>query len=236
MDKRRYSCPKCRETFEYQPSLRARGAIEQQELATGKPTVVMLCCIHCDANLLIDRANATAVESVMSNLDVKSMGTIVYDMEATERAEQEVRRLLDEGDHLNQRAQVHEALAKFEAALRIRKHDPQAWFYRGVCLSTLGEVPRALEAFRHATRIDPGLKQAWNNMGFALLQAGQLQEAEAAFDEGMRHNPDYPKLYLGKANCRALAGDIKGARRLLKTALEKDPNYQPAIAMLKQLG
>lgn len=235
MEKRLLQCPRCGETFAYAPSAKGQQAIEQFQLLTGKPALVVMRCVHCPTMLLVNLSDGTIHEFIGGDPG-STVGSVHWDMEATERTEEEVRRLIEEGDRLNRQGHTAEALKRFEGSIRLRKHEPIAWYNKGVCLIALGDSKSAIEAFRHATQFDPSLVQAWNNMGTMLFQSDHVGEAEAAFDEALRHNPDYPKLYLGKANCRLIRGDVEEARRLLNTALKKDPNYTPAKVTLQRIG
>ena len=234
---RTYQCPKCRETFSYAPSDSAQRAAKEQGLNSG---VLLINCFHCPAVLMLRPDDGFCVEFTAESFNKlggdKKLGRLLHDGEATENLEEEVERLVIAGDELSRTGKPREALTILEMALRLRKHDPQVWFTKGVCLLKLGDREGALAAIAHAAELKPDMVQAWNNLGSILCQEGRFAEAEPYFDRGLAVDPNYPKFYLGKANCLLQRGETEEGIRMLYAALEKDPNYAPARQTLAQLG
>src|ERR1017187_7416880 len=85
MKNREYKCPECGETFAYVPSEKARESIEQAEVTTGRAAGVQITCLHCPEALLLDTATGAVEKFVGSSPMVEDVGTIIWDMEATER-------------------------------------------------------------------------------------------------------------------------------------------------------
>jgi len=127
--------------------------------------------------------------------------------------------------------QLPQAIAAFEAALRIDPDDAEAHDNLGKALSAVPErLPEAIAQFRAAVRIDPGLAAAHSNLGAALEQLpGQLPDAIGELETALRLDPDLAEAHsnLGKALAQ-LPGRLPDAIAQFEAALRIDPN----IAML----
>ncbi len=84
-----------------------------------------------------------------------------------------------------------EAVAEYEAALRIRGDDADAHDNLGTALAhTPGRLAEAITEYQAALRIRPDSADAYDNLGNALAAMGRLPEAIAAYRAALRLRPD----------------------------------------------
>jgi tetratricopeptide (TPR) repeat protein len=85
-----------------------------------------------------------------------------------------------------------DAIAQYEAALRIYPDYAQAHANLGLALANSGgPLPEAIAEYEAALRIDPGLAEAHYNLGNALSQMpGRLPDAIAQYEAALRIRPD----------------------------------------------
>jgi len=103
-----------------------------------------------------------------------------------------------------------EAIAEFQAALRIRPDYAEAHYNLGTQLAQIpGRQPEAIAEFQTALRLRPNYAEAHNNLGVVLAQTpGRQQEAIAEFQAALRLRPDYAE---AQYNLRLALARIKTA-------------------------
>jgi tetratricopeptide (TPR) repeat protein len=95
------------------------------------------------------------------------------------------------------------------------------------------KIPSALPHFKRATELEPKLDEAWYGMGLCLIQTRQLEEAIAAMRKAIAINgrrPEYPAA-LGELEMTQ-SDSVDDARRQYEHALQIDPNYGQACALM----
>jgi tetratricopeptide (TPR) repeat protein len=124
-----------------------------------------------------------------------------------------------------------EAVAEYEAALRLKPDDAQIHTDLGNALAHLpGRLPEAEAEFRTALRLKPALVQTHNDLGVALSQApGRLPDAIAEFQTALRLKPDYAEARdnLGAALTH-IPGRLPDAIAEFHAALKIQPDYPDA--------
>jgi protein O-GlcNAc transferase len=99
------------------------------------------------------------------------------------------------GEHveLGKRDQVEgrrpDALAHFDAALRLQLNHAAAHFHRGETLHDLGRFDEALASYRQALRSQPDSLDAFHNVGHALVDLGRGGEASQWWLAALRNAP-----------------------------------------------
>ena len=97
-----------------------------------------------------------------------------------------------------------EALATFDAALRLRPNDPDTINNKGVILDRLGRGEEALAAYNASLRLRPDDPSTLNNKGASLAALGRIEEALVAYDASLRRRPNHSDTMVNRA--RALFG------------------------------
>lgn len=92
-----------------------------------------------------------------------------------------------------------------------------------------GKLDRADELYRQALTLDGSISAAWNNLGELLLSQGFYQDAVQAFGEAAALSPADPRPEYNIAVAYQKSGWAKDALEHFGYALDRDPNYRPAI-------
>ena len=128
------------------------------------------------------------------------------------------------GRDLSRADGVHQAIAHYEQALRLKPDYVDAHNNLG---NALMEVGRILDAMRHyvqALRIDPDYATAHYNLGVALAQTGELQSAIAHFEQALRIDPDYAEAHNNLGSALSIAGRVQEAINQYRQALRLKPD------------
>lgn len=91
------------------------------------------------------------------------------------------------------------AKATLTEARKEAPNDPQAAYYLGVALESLGDAEGARREYSEALRLDPKLTEASVNLSQLELQANAPAQALATVDAGLKHAPKHPDLLLNRA-------------------------------------
>jgi tetratricopeptide (TPR) repeat protein len=141
----------------------------------------------------------------------------------------------EEGDSLNKRSQLPEALAAYEEAVRLDPNVAAAYRGLGWVLARTGRSPEAEAALREAIRLDPDLAGTHRALGFVLARLRRFPEAEAAFGEALRLGPDSPNAHLGLGRVLGQTGRSPEAESEFREAVRLDPKLAAAHEGLGQL-
>ena len=95
----------------------------------------------------------------------------------------------NEAENLFAQRRFPEALAKYEALMRLDPQYSPAWVGAGDCHYLQKDWAGAEALFRRATEIEPLNSQAWRFLSDALLQQGKRGQAEAALLSGIAADP-----------------------------------------------
>ena len=129
---------------------------------------------------------------------------------------------------------------EFQQELRINPSCAKAINNLGVIVESRGELEYARNCYLKALSIDPEMEDAIVNggrvllkMGDDLFQAGDLSGAETYYEEASELLNNDPRPICRLAITAASRGDLEHAVQLLYYALELDPEYKPAMDLLK---
>lgn len=125
-----------------------------------------------------------------------------------------------------------EALAEFEAALRVNPGSAMAYNKIGVIYAEKRELARAEQAFRKAIDCDQKYAPAYSNLGNIFLERGELDRAIAAYEEAIALDPRHAPAYHNLAVAYRRKGNIGKSVELLKT--ERRLNLENATEVDKQ--
>jgi Flp pilus assembly protein TadD len=127
-----------------------------------------------------------------------------------------------------------EAVARLEAAVRLRPDRAGIRSNLGQALANAGRTDEAVAQYREALRIDPGNARVHNNLGVALDRRGDLAGAAAGYREALRLAPGFAEAHnnLGAALARQGARDEALAH--FREAVRLSPGYAAARANLER--
>ncbi|HWE38079.1 MAG TPA: tetratricopeptide repeat protein [Isosphaeraceae bacterium] len=125
-----------------------------------------------------------------------------------------------------------EAMAEYEAAVRLNPDHAMARFSLGTHLFRLGRLDEAIDQYRAVLRLLPDSYDAHFNLGMTLARAGRFQAALPHFDAARRLRPAAaaPRYYLGAA-LDAL-GRRDDAIAHYRDALRLQPDHPGALRAL----
>ncbi len=89
---------------------------------------------------------------------------------------------------------VPEALAAFEAALRLDPQQPPVLLGAGIAAHLRGREDEARRFLVDALKLNPGLTEASLVLGAVLYQSGDIDGAIDAYQQALAHTPDHPRL------------------------------------------
>jgi type IV pilus assembly protein PilF len=130
------------------------------------------------------------------------------------------------------------AFSRLKKALEYDPHNAPAHTALGSLYERLGETEKAEHHYRTAVRYAPEDSAALNNYGQFLCQHDRGAEALTLFDRALE-NPLYrqPELaHTNAGNCAYQMGDLPGAEQRLRTALQANPRFAPALQLMSRVA
>jgi Tfp pilus assembly protein PilF len=119
---------------------------------------------------------------------------------------------------------TREAIAHFEAAVRIDSKFAEAQTNLGNALASDRRPGEAVNHFRAALAIDPASVETQLGLAGVLASLGQQDEARQHYQEAIRLDPRMAEAHAGYGTSLALTGDLEGAIRALTEAVRLNPN------------
>ncbi len=132
--------------------------------------------------------------------------------------------------------QLRTAIDLYELSLSILP-TAEAHTFLGWTYSHLGRFDRAIDECKTAITVDPALGNPYNDIGAYLIEQGQVEEAipwlRKATSASRYDSPFFAHANLGRVHL--MLGQVVEARAELLRALEQNPSYPLARALLKEL-
>ncbi len=129
---------------------------------------------------------------------------------------------------LLQQGKPAEAVADYQAAIRLKPDNATAHLDFGTALDTMGKKTEAIQEYEKALQFDPHNVAAHRNLGVVLVEMNRLPEAIAHDRQALQLRPDIAELHDDLANALLKSGRAAEAVDELQTALQLDPNYAGA--------
>jgi protein O-mannosyl-transferase len=104
------------------------------------------------------------------------------------------------GHHFLMQDKLDEAIASYNAALRIQPRDPIALDGMGCCLYSKGNTAEAVQYFQGALNINSNQPNTLFNLGSVLAIQGQYDQAAQCFQAALRLLPDAPDVLSSLGN------------------------------------
>jgi tetratricopeptide (TPR) repeat protein len=91
-----------------------------------------------------------------------------------------------------------DAIADYDAAIRLNPNDSRAYGNRGLTYGDKGDYDRAIADFSEAIRLDPNNADAYNGRGIAHGHQGDYDRAISDYDEALRLQPNGAGAYTNR--------------------------------------
>jgi len=145
----------------------------------------------------------------------------------------EVRARFDQGVAMFDAGQYDEALAEFNAALKLDSKQPGIIARAGDCYLKLDRNEEALEAYDNALAIDPGDASIYAQKGVVLSRLGKASESQEMFQRSAELDPrgaalNFYNLGVTMYNSSEMAGAADAFRR----SVAADSNYAESYYLL----
>ena len=98
---------------------------------------------------------------------------------------------INEGMDLYNHKRYEEALAAYEAAIRLDPNFHTAYYNKGDVLRDLKHYKEALAAYEQTIRLNPNYIDAYYKKGLVLHDLRRYEEAQVTFEHAMRLDPKY---------------------------------------------
>ena len=140
------------------------------------------------------------------------------------------------GQICSHRGQLDEALWHYEEALRRRPENPDVLNNIATVWTKRGQLDRAAETFYRILVRRPAELAPRNNLANTLALMGDKPGAVMHYRELLRYHPDqpFPQVHFLLGKLLLELGEPGEAVRHLRTALELQPGYPEAAALLEQ--
>ena len=116
-----------------------------------------------------------------------------------------------------------EALAGYDAVLRLHPGHVPSLNNRGIVLSRLGRHAEALASIDEALLANPSDPIALNNRGEELQKLMRPDESLASYDAAIRHAPGFPEAHANRSHLLGQLGRTREAVEALRGAIALEP-------------
>jgi protein O-mannosyl-transferase len=132
------------------------------------------------------------------------------------------------GAELDDQGRAAEALAEYEAALRINPNDAGAHNNVAAHLAQLGREVEAIAEWEQALRIQPASARTHTNLAFALAHLGRVQEAFDHWEAALNIEPGLLEAHHDFGVALAQSGRFDEAIEHYEKALRLNPDFANA--------
>lgn len=137
---------------------------------------------------------------------------------------------------LSRLGRAEDAVRELEAACRLDPSDAELRFKLGLALNEAGKLRQGVAALGEAVRLDATHDRAWYNLGLAYSELSEPQRALDALLRAESLNRASPRIPYARATILARMGRIHEARAAAARALQVNPGYGDAAALLRRLS
>ena len=130
---------------------------------------------------------------------------------------------LRRGDANYAMGQHQEAIAAYDAAIRLHPDFASAYNNRGLAQEKLGQHQAAITDYSRAIKIDPRFASAYNNRGNAKRKLEQYFAAIADLDTAIQLKPDYARAYVNRGSAKSRLGHPTAASEDFDIAISLAP-------------
>ncbi|MBW1708410.1 MAG: tetratricopeptide repeat protein [Deltaproteobacteria bacterium] len=139
------------------------------------------------------------------------------------------------GEIVQKAGQHEEAASYFKKSVSISPLNAQRQFNLGEVLLKTDELEEAEKAFKNALKLDPHQTHVFNRLGISLHRQGKLEESIQYFERALAVTDSDENLCFNAGQVHYMMGNKDAAKKLLKEALELNPNFPEAQALLEKI-
>jgi protein O-mannosyl-transferase len=160
-------------------------------------------------------------------------------LHAEEVKSKEARNEYNQGNDLQVKGKLDEAIPHFQKALEIEPRYAEAHNNLGIVRAQKQQLDEAVTHFEKALEINPDFAEAHHNLGLAFVKKDEPEKAITHFEKAIKLKPDYaPALrnlaYLLAASDKAALRDgeraVELAQRANELAGDNNPNFLATLA------
>lgn len=144
----------------------------------------------------------------------------------------EAGRLAQLGQRLSEEGRLEEAIAHYEAALKLRPEWSELWNNLGTAQLAAGRTEDACSSFRQSLKGRPHAAPVHANLGRALYLLGELDAAEHHCRRAVAMNPALASAHNNLGNVLKTKHDLAGALSAYRHAIAVDPQHVGAHSNL----
>ena len=126
-----------------------------------------------------------------------------------------------------------EAATAFYRAAQLQTDNGDAMFRAGLAFAEAQRMQEAENALSIAVQRNPQLDRAWYNLGLLQVQKGDLVAGLTSLAKAEEVAPTVPDYPYAAATVHWQQGDRDAARAAAQRALAVNPNYAPALQLLR---
>lgn len=126
-----------------------------------------------------------------------------------------------------------DAATAYYRAAQLQTSSGDAMFRAGLAFAEAQRMQEAENALRIAVRRDASLDRAWYNLGLLEVQKGELESGLESLAKAEAVAPNVPDYPYAAATVHWQLGDREAARAAAQRALAVNPNYAPALQLLR---
>lgn len=150
------------------------------------------------------------------------------------------KRLVVEGNELEDAGRLEEALAKYDLAADIAPGYASAHLNRGNIFGMVSQPEFAAQAYQQAIALQPNFAAAHFNLGNSLVELNNLSGALEAYEHATRYKPNFADAWIAKGNVLGDMGQHDSALSSYGRALVLVPGhaqiYRNSGLTLRQVG
>jgi tetratricopeptide (TPR) repeat protein len=124
------------------------------------------------------------------------------------------------------------ALADYDRALKIDRHDPHLWLNRGLTKERLQDYIGAFSDYTQAIELKENFANAWMNRGNVLMKQSRFLDAIEDYTVAILHQPNYGYAYLNRAlskHYQKLPGACEDLKQAESLGMKADQSVKDEI-------
>lgn len=132
---------------------------------------------------------------------------------------------LDAGYEKYENEDFKGAILDFNKAADFDPKNPEVYYLRGVCKSSLGQKKEAILDFDKALSLDPEYAEVYYEKGYIFLSDQNTKLAIEQFNLAIKYNPEFAEAFVSRGTAKCMQDDKSGANADWEKAKELGVDY-----------